>query len=385
MLFSVFVLLLLVCTGCLSAKSRDDPVALPFFKVPSSVNATSPHAVFHAIGSHFSERIREYAKQSSALNDRLIPWYNESQKNRDIMFGFVMANRNQFPAYFEELQGLSEGSGMPLLYILLLNFSSEIDALIDQDKEEARQTDTNCSDIFLLDAKKQKAALGHNEDADADIKDYAYMIEIQYPTYRFTAYCYPGYLPGNTFGFNSHGLVITTNAEFPKAVQEKGIARSFLNRHFYSARTTMEAQEMVKQVLPELITGFALNVVSLNNLTDVFNVEVAPGNMSIKQVQSYYGHFNQYDHLRVPEHYDPSSVHRAARYNQLVPVTSEQDIYRILGDTEDKQYPIYREGNPPDEGVKTVATAIYDLMGRKLTVYTSNPKTNPIAQLEFHM
>lgn len=367
---------------------RDEPAPLPFFKVPPEVSKVSPYATFHAIGSHFASRIQAYAAQSKLLHDRLIPWYEANANNRLIVDNMIVVNRRAFPLYYEEIRGYSDGSRLPLLHVLLLNFASEIDAIIDKDVEMARQSDTSCSDIFLLDPQKKQVALGHNEDADADIKDFAYMVEIEYPTYAFVGYCYPGYLPGNTFGFTSNHLVITTNAEFPKGIFESGgLARSFLNRHLYSAKSTREAVKMLEYFLTPLVTGFAVNLVSLNNLTDVLNVEVAPGFMSVKYVNTtYYGHFNQYDHLKVPEHYDPSSVHREARYKQMTPVTSSKDIHTILGDTQDREYPIYRDGlTGPDQDVKTTATAFYDLLNRRLTVYTSNPKTNPVPQLEFDM
>jgi hypothetical protein len=377
-LFAV-VLLLFVVTTLVSCQQT----YLPFFNSPVS---NSPHATFKAIGENFAQRIQQYVNQSNTLNNRLIPWLN-APGNRDIFNDMVLANQKAFPEYYNEIAGLSAGSGVSLETLLLLNLEPEIDAIIDHDKPMARQSDTSCSDIYLRNSTSKTNILGHNEDADADIKDYAYMIHVKYSTYQFVAYCYPGYLPGNTFGFTSNGLVITTNAEFPKENKKNGIARAFLNRHFYSAQTPEEALGMAQAFIPVLSTGFALNVASVRNLSSIYNAEVAPEAMAIRHIpdNSYYGHFNQYDYLKVEEHYDPSSQHRAKRYEAMAPVRSESDIYTILGDTQDQDYPIYREGNPPDTDVKTVATAVFDLTARTLLVYTSNPKTEPKVQLQFEM
>ena len=52
---------------------------------------------------------------------------------------------------------------------------------------------------------------------------------------------------------------------------------------------------------------------------------------------------------------DPSSEHRLERVRQLPPPKDATDIRSILGDTEDKEYPIFRTGSPP-ETMATLAT-----------------------------
>ena len=63
----------------------------------------------------------------------------------------------------------------------------------------------------------------------------------------------------------------------------------------------------------------------------------------------------RYLHSDVPQYEDPSSEHRLARVRELPPPTDARDITTILGDTEDKKYPIYRTATPPDTAV-TLAT-----------------------------
>ena len=59
----------------------------------------------------------------------------------------------------------------------------------------------------------------------------------------------------------------------------------------------------------------------------------------------------RYLHSDVPQYEDPSSEHRLARVRDLPPPTDARDIATILGDTEDKKYPIYRTATPPDTAV----------------------------------
>ena len=57
---------------------------------------------------------------------------------------------------------------------------------------------------------------------------------------------------------------------------------------------------------------------------------------------------NRYRHSDPEQYVDPSSEHRLARVKQLAPPTDSADMLSILGDTWDRQYPIYRTGVPTD-------------------------------------
>ena len=57
---------------------------------------------------------------------------------------------------------------------------------------------------------------------------------------------------------------------------------------------------------------------------------------------------SRYLHSDVDQYDDPSSDHRLARVKQLPAPTNSTDILSILGDTADKQYPIFRTATPPD-------------------------------------
>jgi hypothetical protein len=53
-----------------------------------------------------------------------------------------------------------------------------------------------------------------------------------------------------------------------------------------------------------------------------------------------------------------------------------QGIMSILGDTQDKEYPLYRDGSPPDTNIVTLSTALFDLIANTLTIYSG---VNPAA------
>ncbi len=63
----------------------------------------------------------------------------------------------------------------------------------------------------------------------------------------------------------------------------------------------------------------------------------------------------RYLHSDVDQVNDSSSLHRLERVKELPPPSDAMDILKILGDTGDRDYPIYRRAIFPDEG-KTLAT-----------------------------
>ncbi len=64
---------------------------------------------------------------------------------------------------------------------------------------------------------------------------------------------------------------------------------------------------------------------------------------------------HRYMHSTDPQYDDPSSEHRLARVKSLPQPDSAADMLKILGDTGDSEYPIFRTATPPDT-TATIAT-----------------------------
>ena len=91
--------------------------------------------------------------------------------------------------------------------------------------------------------------------------------------------------------------------------------------------------------------------------------------------------------LNVTQRDEPSSAHRLRTARALCegggdgagggpPPASVDGLRRVLGDTSDAQWPLYRDGTPPDDSA-TAATALFDLGARRLHVYiATNPRTS---------
>ena len=313
-------------------------------------------------------------------------------------------NRQHFPEYFEEMRGVADGANLPTEWIFLLNIGVELE---NYATGPSGKSDKQCSDVFvsLKNFKTRAAILGHNEDADPYSKHYDYIVKTCVKTKDndepliFVAYHYAGQLPGNAFAWNKY-MAMSTNAQFPLVLPNEGngVGRNFVNRRIYESKSVSQAVDTLNKFSALLASGFATNIASIYNaqsslVCDMRSIENAPvvnGSiyMSMHTVlpfnvrsscgPTFYFHVNMYRNLSVPQYLDPSSVHRTKRMEEFTKVESEEQVISILGDTFDREYPIYRNGLGKDHAA-TVATVLYNLATLKVTVYNGNPKnTQPI-------
>jgi len=228
---------------------------------------------------------------------------------------------------------------------------------------------------------------GHNEDDDAENCKLSFMIVASFyanddwnklqmgvhvdSDIIITSYVNPGFLLGSTFGFNNYGLAFSGNELGPNDITLGGRGNYFILRDVYSSKSF----EMVKSAtyVRKRALGFSINVGDLNT-KKLYNIEYTNSLIDVLEVIGNYSHQNIYRHLECDQDTDDSSVHRLKRINQMK-LQSLRDIATILGDHNDTEYPIYRDGKKPD-GYFTCATSLFDLDNEVAKVYQGNPSEN---------
>ncbi|KAE8683865.1 Detected protein of unknown function [Hibiscus syriacus] len=136
-------------------------------------------------------------------------------------------NQNKFPRYWDELLGTAEGSGMPILDVVITNckFDQYTPALIKSHYISL------CS----------MAIAAHNEDANVSLVGHNYLIKGKLSNgLSFIAYTYAGELPSCAFGFNSRTVPLA-EAEIVPA----GIGRNFISRDLLEASSITDALAVV--------------------------------------------------------------------------------------------------------------------------------------------
>lgn len=318
------------------------------------VSAGGSHFAFgEAVGAATKAEISGYLNASSTVNDVLLPFY---ANNRTAYDAFVASNSAAYPAYWQELEGMSAGSGVPLHLFALVAFREEIELLT---RATARPDREACTDVYA-----GGVLLAHNEDGSPLIRGRGFLLRAAIDGVPpFVSYNYPAALAGTSFGFNGNGVCLTYNAVFPRGVRVGGLARAFLNRDVFAAADVADAVR--RATAPGAASGFSLNLARAGaapNGTNQVNVEVSPDGFALRRVapRANWTHVNEYRVLDAPQFPDVSSAHRLARVDAMPAVVDRRTALAVLGDTADPLYPIYRDGAPPDRDV-TLATALFNL------------------------
>ncbi|XP_042503689.1 uncharacterized protein LOC122080879 [Macadamia integrifolia] len=327
------------------------------------------------IGWRFSNLIKSRLATDLIFRHQLLP-YAHSPQSQPLIRSLSHTNKSKFPRYWDELLGTADGSGVPLLHILLLNFRKEVLPFLPKTAITVPDVETSddCSDVLIVNDSMAIAA--HNEDANIALVGHTYLIKGRLSTgLQFTAYTYAGELPSCAFGFNSNGMAFTLNSVPPSEseIVPGGIARNFISRDLLEATSLDDALSRIR--LSEASVGHSYNLVDVGK-RKILNVETASRNrVSVHEVgMKPFFHANMYLHLQVEQVQDENSISRERKAAQL-PKPSKADILSVLGDVDDERYPIYMTGPT----LYTLCTALIDLDEQTLSIIQGNPKKGEVS------
>ncbi|EEC70198.1 uncharacterized protein [Oryza sativa Japonica Group] len=333
-----------------------------------------------AVGRRFGEAIRSRMSGDAVLRRRLLP-FASTAPGRALVDALRDANRARYPRYWDEMVGTADGSGVPLLHVILVNFRKELLPFITEEEDQhhhredeaaavAADADDDCSDVLIV--GESAAIAAHNEDANVALLGHTYVVKATSPdgSSSFTAYTYAGELPTCAFGFNSNGVAFTLDSVPPASgeVVAGAIARNFVSRDLLEATSLEDAMNRVSS--PAMSVGHSYNLMDVRRRR-IVNVETASGNrFSVREAAAApFFHANMYRHLQVNQVQDENSMSRERRAAELSPDTKEKAL-SLLGDTADDKYPIYMTGPT----LYTLCTVLVDLDEATMTIYKGNPK-----------
>ncbi|XP_047342251.1 uncharacterized protein LOC124945797 [Impatiens glandulifera] len=342
---------------------------LPMFEIGP---CDSSYQMGFQIGQKFSNQIKSRIAADLILRNQLLP-FAQSPISRPLIGALSDSNRKKFPSYWNELQGTADGSGVPMLHLLLLNFRKEILPFVPKSKlsDEIDSVD-DCSDVLVVNDSMAVAA--HNEDANVALIDHTYLIKSTLPSgLSFTAYTYAGELPSCAFGFNSHGLAFTLNSVPPleSEIDAGGIGRNFISRDLLEATSLEDALDRIHSSAASV--GHSYNLIDVKTRR-IVNVETSSRNrVSVHEIGAEpFFHANMYLHLKEVQQADDESSKRRQKRAAELSKRCKQDFLSILGDMNDAEYPIYMTGPV----LYTLCTAVIDLDERTLSIIEGNPKNS---------
>ncbi|OAE34761.1 hypothetical protein AXG93_2528s1270 [Marchantia polymorpha subsp. ruderalis] len=289
------------------------------------------------------------------LSSSLQPFANTKQ-GQHLVHLLSKTNSERYPEYWDELRGLADGSGVPFLSIILMNFRKEISPFLpDVRVSNIVGAPDQCSDILIC--SDELAVMAHNEDGDASLRNHVYIVNATLENgVSFFAYTCAGELPSCCFGFNSNGVAFTLDSvpPAPEEVVPGGIGRNF--------RVQIE----------NLSAGHNYNIMDVNS-RKMFTTETASrGRASVREInRDAFYHANMYQHLSaVKQIVHQSSVCRQKRVAEL-PMNTLQEVLTILADDSNQDFPVYMQGPQ----LHTLCTAIFDMNEKSLTILTGKPSS----------
>jgi len=280
--------------------------------------------------------------------------------------------RAALPAVWEELAGLAEGLDMPLADVLLWNCRGDL--------LHSSGSGDGCTSVALKAADGTRW-IGHNEDGDPFLYGRCHLVDVALDDAPgYLSFYYPGSLPGHTFGANRGGLVQTINNLRTKQ-RQPGVPRMLLARAVLDCATLDEAVALLAD--SPRAGGFHHTLGSAADAR-IFSVEAAPGNASVLEIGTRYGHANHMVHQDSrgqAQVITDSSRDRQRRIQGIIdtwsPATVGADLLKALHDT-DGDLPILRTDHADPDGENTLATAIFEIGDGEVTlrVYDRKPKAD---------
>jgi hypothetical protein len=410
---AVFICILLLCVCAHSCVAVTTPVP-PVIQGPAFSDLYSA-GLYHGMST--KDLIHGWASTSEVVD---VVLFTSSQPGFGALQAMKHNNSATFPQLAEYVRGVAEGSEMNEDTIWALNLISEIENIMPDpppvsrlhrrrsikhtklnlgDEPTTPRHSTHCSDVYARSDEtfgsdhghSNNAGLwtGHNEDWSTAVRPYVYfLVEAAAPGANFSScagFTYPGSMLGSAITWNDRGMYYTQNAVFPLSSRPYGLGSNFVNRAACDSSSLEEL--LAASTIPGQSLGFSLNVldreqqrlVNLEVYEDQSNAwELPKGQLSgssrydtAEAVGAALGangtHFNMYKHLSpLPAQSDPSSIARQSAADRLPPPRNAADIARVLGDTSDPVYPIYK----PD----TLVTSIVDAQTGNITLWAA---TNP--------
>lgn len=341
---------------------------------------------------------------------------------------FIATARLFFPWYWDEICGLADGSGIPLEQIVVLNFLNETKTAYEllQEKQNSKQInetgENGCTTVLLNRQDTNTYAILHNEDHDSSLYLSGCLVEADIhsseyddgkrmsPNEKFVAYCYAGTIPGNGFGANKHGFAFALNGLYPKFVAHGRLPRQMINRALLSIGSEQELDNLLR--LSPVAFGFCVNGTFFHQDNYILNYEIGP-NLKIENenyidkrlvindgqkenkkddecvvVSNYLVHYNHYERLNkfiIQQKSLDSTYSRWKRGQEIGELFTIDDALNLLGDDENKAFPLFRIPSQTDTNSVTLCTAYFNFHTLQLFVYQHNPKHNNQPSLIYNL
>jgi isopenicillin-N N-acyltransferase-like protein len=217
----------------LKAQDAYTPAGPKNFEMLEISQAGSYREIGYQIGKRMGRNIRAAIECQKDWHNNLLELL-ESEKGKLLSVELKRITRKYFPQYFEEIEGMADGSGIAFPAIWAMCIKAELGATASDEP--------GCSSLFYN--KNGKKWLFHNEDGNMAYKDLMFIVKVRPPSgISFLSMVYPGILTGNGPSLNDRGIVQTTNY-IGSVRAETGLPKYVIGRAILEAGNLEEAVQI---------------------------------------------------------------------------------------------------------------------------------------------
>lgn len=257
----------------------------------------------------------------------------------------------RLPDQAAELHGLADGLGLPFDAVFAWNSRGDLGVTAPD----------GCTTVRMPGARR---VIAHNEDGDPGLRGHCALLHAA-PRGRpaFTAFVYPGSLPGHTFAATAAGLVMAVN-NIRAPGQAAALPRMVLTR----AALACHDLDAVIALLRACPRAGAFHL-TLGQIGDprLLGVEFTTDAVSVRELTAPSLHANHLVHpdlAAASQVVTASSADRQRRGDALV--AAGTDPLTILRDAQGPGLPIRRDDPADPDDENTLATVVFILSGSRL-------------------
>jgi len=276
------------------------------------------------------------------------------------------AARTYHPVILDELEGLAEGLDLPRAHVFAWLCRGDLPGVLWPAKPDAGAE--GCTTVAWRD-DAGGGRLAHNEDGDPTLAEAVFVARIEPDGGpAFTAFCYPGSLPGHAFAWTDAGLVMTIN-NIRAARPGLGVPRIVRCRAALAAGSLAEARD----ILTAAPAAGAFHHLLGCPGEGLLGLEVGPDGARQDPGRTAFAHANHaLWGCAAAQVITPSSAARQDRAQTLMArwptMPDASDLTAVLDDTDDVGLPILRRDPADPDGEVTLGRLVAHIEAGRLSI-----------------
>lgn len=236
----------------------------------------------------------ETGRYYKAYLNKTIGKYKKALEDPELkkrVISLCMKLKDEYPEIYDELNGKAEGSGTDLHALYLMH------------SPELLWKESGCTTVCMKD-KDGDVLFSHNEDENTFTRSNTCLIRQENEDGWVMGYTSADRLMGSCFGFNSNGLLFTSNFIKDHGLNLDNISRYIISRTLYDSLNITDLKKRIRKI--KTASPFSFNVIDISR-KKAYNFEKDINSLAITEISDRYARANHFEtkknlSVRLPVH-----------------------------------------------------------------------------------